>query len=732
MDIFYLLNVLKSRLWILIIVPMIAGGIAFAFVYNSPKKFKSSAQLATGFTTEETVRMTDEKFNRVRSDLQFFNLIEKINSEAVISLVSYNLILHDLKSDTPFKILDDSIGIPKERAIEIYQNKLDSLQLLSSYDREEIRLIEFLRSNGYSSFWLKESGLGIRRVGNTDFITINYTSENPRLSAFVVNKVCEEFIRYNKSITTNLAEESVQFLANLVDEKKEVLDETKQVLNNFKTSNQVLNYKLESESKIAQTAEYEVRKQEEEKNIHALRLSINRIDAKLSTFGTQANNNAKILELRNRINQLNKMYIDGGSQDEQLRSTIANLRDQLQVEMSKNAAQSDSDGVSKEELQAQKEQYQLELEIAISNLASINSTLSRLKSQLTGFTDKETKLSVLQEDVENATKDYNNALERYNEYKNKSLVSGASIRQIKFGQPAIEPESSNTIIITGLAGVASFGICVFFIFFMEFIDFRIKTPSQFSKMTKMELAGSVNKINLKNFNLESLFGEEVQAEELTTFKELLRKIRYELESKKARTVLVTSTKIKEGKTMMIISLAYSLSLINKRVLIIDTNFKNNSLTKLLVAKPKFDKLLEEGRVVNGNLLLNPKNGNGEQSEEDENQDDYNVISRTAHDNIDIIGSYHATNSPLEILSGRDFEGMITKFKEWYDYVLLEGASLNQYPDTKELIEFADVVLPVFSADSAIKSIDQDSIKYLKSLNGKLMGSILNKVDIKNL
>ena len=68
----------------------------------------------------------------------------------------------------------------------------------------------------------------------------------------------------------------------------------------------------------------------------------------------------------------------------------------------------------------------------------------------------------------------------------------------------------------------------------------------------------------------------------------------------------------------------------------------------------------------------------------------------------------------------------------YDYILMESASMNQYPDTKELSEFVDVVLPIFSADSIIKRVDKESIDYLKSLNGKLMPSVLNKVDESDL
>jgi succinoglycan biosynthesis transport protein ExoP len=132
-------------------------------------------------------------------------------------------------------------------------------------------------------------------------------------------------------------------------------------------------------------------------------------------------------------------------------------------------------------------------------------------------------------------------------------------------------------------------------------------------------------------------------------------------------------------------------------------------------------------------LLNASSGEPDTHEpftEDENYD--SIVSHTAHKNVDIIGSHRGTNSPSEILSGRNFSGMLKSLMNDYDYIIMEGASMNDFPDTKELVGYADLVLPVFSAESEIRQSDKESIKYLQSLNGKLVGAILNKVESKNL
>jgi Mrp family chromosome partitioning ATPase len=110
----------------------------------------------------------------------------------------------------------------------------------------------------------------------------------------------------------------------------------------------------------------------------------------------------------------------------------------------------------------------------------------------------------------------------------------------------------------------------------------------------------------------------------------------------------------------------------------------------------------------------------------------NLINRTKFPGVDIIGNVGANDSPSEIMAGRDFREMIRSLSDRYDCVLMEGPALNDYSDSKELIDYADKVIPVFAADTSINHHDRESIKYFKSINGKLMGAVLNKVKFKHL
>jgi Mrp family chromosome partitioning ATPase len=179
------------------------------------------------------------------------------------------------------------------------------------------------------------------------------------------------------------------------------------------------------------------------------------------------------------------------------------------------------------------------------------------------------------------------------------------------------------------------------------------------------------------------------------------------------------------------SLSYVLSLINKRVLIIDTNFKNNSLSQILGRNQGDLKVLDSKK----HRLLTAAQGQtkSETNGEFEHENSYDLINPTKYKNIYIVGnSGGGSESPAEILSGRDFSNLITALADSFDYILLEGAALNDFSDTKELVKYADKVVAVFSAESSVKQLDRETIYYLKSLGKKFGGAVLNRVDTKDL
>ena len=103
MDFLYLLRVLLKRKWLILGTGLAAAAIAFGLTINQPKKYRSFMQFSTGFTVNDEVKVSAENVDIYAADVKFNNVAVTVTSPSVISLLSYNLILHDLESPTPFR-----------------------------------------------------------------------------------------------------------------------------------------------------------------------------------------------------------------------------------------------------------------------------------------------------------------------------------------------------------------------------------------------------------------------------------------------------------------------------------------------------------------------------------------------------------------------------------------------------------------------------------------------------
>jgi polysaccharide biosynthesis transport protein len=736
MDLLLLAKVLWRKVWILIAIPIIAAIAAYLFTMNDIKWYTSSAQISTGFTINDQVQLSEEKFNIRDADVKFSNLLNSMNSSLAINLLSYRLLLHDLDPlEQPYHRPDPQnfTSTPEEvaKVRQYLKQKLATLKPLSTAEPEFKVARKYLEAYRYNYTSLKDE-IKISRIPNTDFVQVDFTVDKPALAALGANAFVEEFIRYYNSLKSERTGESVDFLKQLVDEKKAALDSKLETQNLFKSNNNVLDVQGESGAKLGQISELERQRDEIRSNMHRLDLTRQRLNEEIRSVGAPnvTNGNQKILDLRERINRLNERYITSGSTNQTLLDSLNVLRDQLRVvtENSNRQGSTLTPGMTLADLQSKLKDADIEYEVQRSNLNMVNAKLGSLQYSFSGYASKEAKLSAIQKEVDVASQEYLAAVEKYNEAKNR-LVNANNLRQTLIAVAPINPEMSKRFIIIGLAGFVSLALCFFVIIALELMDGSVRTSDKFKRIVGLPLAGAINKIDSRNFNIRTYFNQQNGTEETEVYKSLLRKLRHEIESMNAKVVLFTSPKKKDGKTFIMFSLAYVLSLINKRVLIIDTNFKNNSLSQILGRNQSDLKVIDSKR----HRLLTGAQGQKKADEEFDHENTYDLINPTKYKNIYIVGNAGGGNeSPAEILSGRDFTNLITVLADSFDYILLEGASLNDYSDTKELVRYADKVVAVFSADSSVKQLDRESIYYLKSLGKKFGGCVLNRVDAKDL
>ena len=86
-------------------------------------------------------------------------------------------------------------------------------------------------------------------------------------------------------------------------------------------------------------------------------------------------------------------------------------------------------------------------------------------------------------------------------------------------------------------------------------------------------------------------------------------------------------------------------------------------------------------------------------------------------------------NPLELLSSKRFEDVVTKLKEAFDIVIFDSAPLQLVSDSLVLSSYASAVIYVVKADSTPYQVAQNGLKRLRRVGAPVLGVVLNQLDL---
>jgi succinoglycan biosynthesis transport protein ExoP len=736
MDIIYLFKVLVRRKWTIIFCLIIglAGGLIFRVFM--PRQYVSTAQYSTGFSQTQKVSLQlTEIFDVNQIDFRFNNVIETFKSPIVLAMVSYDLLLHDLDSEHPFRTLTEKqrkdssyrkADFPKARLI--LREKLTTLKLLTTYDPQDKMVWNLMNLYDYGEESVLK-GLTVERVPKTDYINVSFASENPELSAYVSNKIGTKFKEFYNSLTSTNTKESLYKLDSLRESKGKEVDTLRNRLQRFRdkigtpnpgdAATAAMSGLQELTSALtAQQATQNDYKQRLQSVIDQLR----EINANTSSTTTVpiSNHADEIMVLRRTNEDLaGRLAQKGGSDPVIQRQIDDNISKITLLNRSTPTAGGVNSASKIEERKQELIKEKLDLQ---SSIASTADNIEMYKGRVEQFRriafsggGQEVIANAYQNDLTIAEKD----LEKYNSSifasQDIDVSPDFNFKQILLGQPPIKPEPTKGVLIITISGLSMFFLSSLFIIILELLDSSLRTPTIFQKETKMEVLSTVGKIDLDKKLLPDYFDFNARSDRehnSIPFIENLRKLRYEIERSGKRVVLFTSTKAQEGKTTIVESLAHIFSMSKKKVLLIDANFSNNTLTRDFSAKPTLETF-----------------SMGSQDGVDKI---WGITTLTNITNVDIIGCDEGNYTPSEVLPKNHLLNNLDKLKQHYDFILIEAAALNYHADSKELSEYVDGMVLVFSAPNTINEIDRESLGFLRDNKNKFIGAVLNNVDEQNL
>lgn len=208
------------------------------------------------------------------------------------------------------------------------------------------------------------------------------------------------------------------------------------------------------------------------------------------------------------------------------------------------------------------------------------------------------------------------------------------------------------------------------------------------------------------------FMRQVVDEPLSAFAEAFRSIKVAADISGSRVIGITSTVPAEGKSTVSSNLAELIAHAGKRVIVLDADLRNPSLSRALAPKAKAG-LLE---VLNGQLALD---------------DAVYVDEGTGLRFLPAVvnSSLGYTN---EVLASDTFKNFVDGLREDHDYVIVDFSPIAPVVDVRAATQVVDSFIYVIEWGRTPMNLVQHQLSGFPELYDRLLGVVLNKADVRVL
>lgn len=180
-----------------------------------------------------------------------------------------------------------------------------------------------------------------------------------------------------------------------------------------------------------------------------------------------------------------------------------------------------------------------------------------------------------------------------------------------------------------------------------------------------------------------------------------------------QTILLTSCTPNEGKSTVSFYLAKALADDGKKVLLIDADMRKSVLYNRLGAVSK-----DNSKIYGLSHFLTGQNELGE------------VLCGSDVAGLYIIFAGPEVPNPTELLGNNYFMQMMEDAKKQFDYIIIDAPPLGSVIDAAILTPVCDGAIMVIESNAISYKMAQAIKKQLAQTNVRLLGAILNKVNLK--
>ena len=308
-----------------------------------------------------------------------------------------------------------------------------------------------------------------------------------------------------------------------------------------------------------------------------------------------------------------------------------------------------------------------------------------------------------------------------------SIIEGTSAKVVDAAVVATKPSSPSYTLNTLVGFVVGLALSVTVILLTEFFDITIRTEEDVLQSHKHPVLAAVPDMNAPSKGgyyasgksrdkkevgahgkQAAVVGADISFAAAEAYKLLRTKLQFSFtDDSNSRVIGVSSALAGEGKSVSAVNLAYVLSQLDKKVLLIDCDMRRPSVAmKLPIAKtPGLSNYLA-GQVSMEELFQNC----GIPGEEDA---------------FRVVAAGRNPPNPVELLSSAKMSKLLARLREEYDYILLDLPPMGEVSDALAVARETDGMLLVVRQNYCNRLVYADAVRQFEFVGAKILGVVYN-------
>ncbi len=249
-------------------------------------------------------------------------------------------------------------------------------------------------------------------------------------------------------------------------------------------------------------------------------------------------------------------------------------------------------------------------------------------------------------------------------------------------------------------------------FLIEMLNDLVRTPRDVSRYLHIPLLGvipySLEDNQLGDISLYDVLRQAPYCVTSEAYRRLRTNLKRSAAAESLKVLLVASPMADDGTTTVAVNLAEALVAENKKVLLIDANFRRPGLQNVF---PTPAAQTAPDRFGLSSLLMALCSYD-------------HAIRSNVVEGLDVIHSGPLPPNPVELLDSPRMARLIETQRKNYDYVVIDSPPALLVSDAKVLAGLADGTLLVFNAGATRRGMAQRTIREFTDTNARVLGCVL--------